>query len=82
MSKPTLEERVTELERRVAELLAARESNGQAAPKDWRSTIGMFANDPIWEEIVEEGRKIREADRRARRGAGEKRRRNARGKPI
>jgi hypothetical protein len=78
MSKPTLEERVTELERLVAQLLARPESNGLGAPKDWRSTIGMFADDPIWEQIVEEGRKIREADRKraALRGTGRKRTKN------
>lgn len=62
-SKPTLEERVAELERLVAQLLARLESAPPPA-KDWRSTIGMFANDPHWDEVVEEGRKIREADRR------------------
>jgi hypothetical protein len=31
--------------------------------KNWRSTIGMFADDPLMKEIDEEGRKIREADR-------------------
>jgi hypothetical protein len=64
MSKPTLEERVTELERLVAQLMAKTESNGPAGSKDWRSTIGMFADDPFWDEVVEEGRKIREADRK------------------
>src|SRR5437588_860369 len=57
MSQLTLEQRVTELERLVARLWAKSENNGPVAEKDWRSTIGMFANDPIWEQIVEEGRK-------------------------
>src|SRR6516164_7382763 len=30
---------------------------------DWRSTIGMFAGDPVMKQIIEEGRRIREADR-------------------
>lgn len=56
-----LEERVDALERQVAELM----ERILAPPptKDWRSTIGMFANDPVMKEIQEEGRKIREAER-------------------
>jgi len=38
----------------------------QAPPeKDWRRTVGMFANDPTFEEFKAECRAIREADRRA-----------------
>ena len=63
MSVPstTLEERVDTLEKQVAELM----QRIMAPPpeKDWRSTIGMFANDPVMKEIQEEGRKIREAER-------------------
>ncbi len=75
MSQLTLEQRVAELERLVAQLMARSGNNGPVAQKDWRSTIGMFANDPIWEQIVEEGRKIREADRKraARRNAAPRR---------
>ncbi len=56
-----LEDRVEMLEKQVAELM----ERILAPPpeKDWRSTIGMFANDPLMKEIDEEGRKIREADR-------------------
>ncbi|HZW33314.1 MAG TPA: hypothetical protein VFF52_21530 [Isosphaeraceae bacterium] len=40
----------------------------QAPPeKDWRSTIGMFADDPTFDEFIAECRAIREADRRATR---------------
>jgi len=63
MSEPmtTLEQRVETLEAQVAQLM----ERILAPPpeKDWRSTIGMFANDPVMKEIQEEGRKIREADR-------------------
>jgi hypothetical protein len=61
MTSATLEERVATLERQVAGLM----ERILAPPpeKDWRSTIGMFANDPVMREIQEEGRKIREADR-------------------
>ncbi len=64
MSEQTLEQRVAALEHQV-EQLAKRLLPGEKLPpnKDWRSTVGMFANDPIMKEIIEEGRKIRERDR-------------------
>jgi hypothetical protein len=57
----TLEERVAALEEAVARLLS--QSHSVVAKKDWRSTVGMFADDSIMKEIDEEGRRIREADR-------------------
>ena len=57
----TLEERVAALEETVALLLS--QSDSVVAKKDWRSTLGLFADDPIMKEIDEEGRRIREADR-------------------
>ena len=62
MSQPTLEERVAALEKHVVQLLAHLPPLPQ--PPDWRSTVGMFANDPIMKEIQEEGQRIREEDRR------------------
>jgi hypothetical protein len=64
MSQQTLEERVAALEHQVEEL-TKRLLPGEKLPpkKDWRSTVGMFANDPIMKEIIDEGRKIREQDR-------------------
>jgi hypothetical protein len=62
MSDTTLEELVTELEKRVDELL--RKAGTSVYKKDWRRTVGMFVGDPIMKEIIEEGRRIREADRR------------------
>ena len=62
MTPPTtLEERVAALEATVAQLLS--QSNSGVARKDWRSTLGMFTDDPIIQEIDAEGRRIREADR-------------------
>ena len=58
---PTLEERVAALEATVAQLLS--QADAVVAKKDWRSTLGMFADDPIMKAIDEEGRRIREADR-------------------
>lgn len=64
MSQPSLEERVANLEQQV-EQLTRRLLPGEKLPpdKDWRSTLGMFADDPIMKEIIDEGRKIRELDR-------------------
>ena len=62
MSDTTLEERVTKLEKLVGELI--HKASTPAYKKDWRRTIGMFEGDPIMKEIIEEGQRIREADRR------------------
>ena len=61
ISPATLEERVAALEETVAQLFS--QSDSVVAKKDWRSTLGMFADDPIMQEIDEEGRRIREAGR-------------------
>jgi hypothetical protein len=58
----TLEERVTQLERFVDEL--RHRSDASVRKKDWRRTVGMFDGDPIMKEIIEEGRRIREEDKR------------------
>ena len=62
MALPTLEERVAVLEQTVAQLVS--QSSSAEAKPDWRSTLRMFADDPVMQEIDEEGRRIREADRR------------------
>jgi hypothetical protein len=60
MAEPTIEERVARLERVVDEL----QRHGAGRTKDWRRTIGMFDGDPVMKEIIDEGRRIREEDRR------------------
>ena len=62
MSGRTLEERITSLEQTVAGLVVVTGVGTQKG--NWRSTIGMFKGDPVIQEIQEEGRKLREADRR------------------
>ena len=62
MRAATLEKRVAVLEKTVGELMSRFEK--LAPQKDWRSTVGMFANDPVMKQIIEEGRRVREADRR------------------
>lgn len=61
----TVEERLAALERIVDEIVTGAK---RLRKKDWRTTIGMFAGDPVIGEIQEEGRKIREADRAQSRG--------------
>lgn len=53
-----LESRVVQLEKKVKELYLILDG----PPRDaWRSTIGMFENDPHFEEAVRLGREWREA---------------------
>ena len=60
MPQPTLDERVAALETQVAKLAQLQAAETK---KDWRSSIGMFAGDPVMKEIIEEGRKIRQRNR-------------------
>lgn len=62
MEQARLEERITELESQVAMLRAQVATLIQ--PNDWRSVVGMFAGDEVMKQILEQGRKIREKDRR------------------
>jgi hypothetical protein len=61
MAEATLEERVATLEQLVAQLM--RTSERAQRKKDWRRTIGMFDGDPIMQEIMAEGRRLREENR-------------------
>jgi hypothetical protein len=58
----TLEERVVKLERLVDTLL--QHVDISVRKKDWRRTVGMFDGDPLMREIMEEGQRVREEDRR------------------
>jgi hypothetical protein len=72
MSRATLEERVEALERQVGALLANHAGTGRA--KDWRRTRGAFTGDDLMKQVFEEGRKIRDAERkRAQPRSGKKR---------
>lgn len=62
MPRTTLEVRVAELEKQVSGLLAER-AGGQPV-KDWRRTRGTFTGDEIMRQVFEEGRKIRESERK------------------
>jgi hypothetical protein len=62
MPRATLQQRVAELERQVAALLA--NNGGAARTKDWRRTLGAFTGDDLMKQVFAEGRKIREAERK------------------
>jgi hypothetical protein len=63
MAQLTLDQRVAALELEVARLSKLVPGESRWPEKNWRSTLGMFAGDPVMKEIIEEGCKIREADR-------------------
>lgn len=67
MSQATLEERVEALEQEVAILKKALLEGGKI--RDWRSTFGMFADDPGMEEVHRLGQEYRQQDRE-RTGSG------------
>ena len=62
MSRATLEERVATLERQVGALIANHAGTGRS--KDWRRTRGIFTGDDLMKQVFEEGRKIRDAERK------------------
>ena len=63
MARTTLEERVAALEKQVAALLANHAKIGRTN-KDWRRTRGAFTGDDLMKQVFEEGRKIRDAERK------------------
>jgi hypothetical protein len=75
MAQTKVEERISALERTVAELVQSRRSAGRV--KDWKRTVGMFSGNDIMKEIDAAGQKIREQDRLRARRPGVKRRRKA-----
>ncbi|HQR42262.1 MAG TPA: hypothetical protein PLX97_06245 [Gemmatales bacterium] len=68
MSEPVT---LDSLAQRVTLLEAALLKQKQGRPKDWRRTVGMFADSEFMRQVDEEGRKIREADREAARQTGD-----------
>ena len=70
MSRATLEERVTALEKQVGALLANHSEAGRT--KDWRRTRGAFTGDELMKQVFMEGRRIREAERKAAQRPGRK----------
>ena len=74
MSQTNVEERISALERTVAELVQSRRSAGRL--KDWQRTVGMFSGNELMKEIDAAGQKLREQDRQRARRRGTKRRRS------
>ncbi|MGO9915896.1 MAG: hypothetical protein ACLQIB_14470 [Isosphaeraceae bacterium] len=69
MSQMSVEERISALERTVAQLVQSRET---ASPvKDWKRTVGMFSGNELMKEIDAAGQKIREEDRQRARRRGD-----------
>lgn len=62
MPETSLEERVVKLEKLVDTLW--QQVGLSARKKNWRRTAGMFDDDPLMKEIIEEGQRVRAADRR------------------
>jgi hypothetical protein len=74
MSQTTVEERISALERIVAELVQSRRRASRV--KDWKRTVGMFSGNELMKEIDAAGQKIRDLDRQRARRVVSKRRRN------
>jgi hypothetical protein len=72
MSQMSVEERLSALERTVAELVQSRQTAGRG--KDWRRTVGMFSGNELMKQIDAAGQKLRELDRQRARGRGTNRR--------
>lgn len=61
MTEPTLEDRVTALEKRMLEI--ERLLTSMERSTNWERTIGKFRDDPGFDELVRPGRKYRESQR-------------------
>jgi hypothetical protein len=62
MTPTTLEQRVERLERIVEEMRSR--ALREPGRDDWQSSVGMFADDPVAKEIIDEALRIREDERR------------------
>jgi hypothetical protein len=74
MSQTNVDERLSALERTVAQLVQWRRATGRG--KDWKRTVGMFSGNELMKEIDAAGQKIRDQDRQRARRRGSKRRGN------
>jgi len=70
MPEQTDRERIESLEREVIKLTAR--LNMLEGKKDWRAVVGIFKGDDVMKGIVDEGRKIREAEREEAKREGER----------
>lgn len=65
MSQGSLEDRVARLEDVVAQIVNRDAVETTPREKDWRRTTGMFADDPVMKEIIDEALRRREEERQA-----------------
>lgn len=62
MSVSTIEERVERIEREISELKQQfLKPSTKPHPKAWLNTVGIFKDDPGFDEIVRLGREYRES---------------------
>jgi hypothetical protein len=75
MTIAELEARLSQLERQMAQILAARDSGLTPRPEpgrdDWQQTVGMFRGDPVFREMIEEAKRRRQAERQQAREQAE-----------
>jgi hypothetical protein len=67
------EARLERLEADVKEIKALLEAQQEPKEPWWKSVVGAFANDPVFDEISRLGAEIREKEREKARRAGRKR---------
>jgi hypothetical protein len=72
MPQLSVEERISALERAVAELVQSRQTAGRV--KDWKRTVGMFSGNELMKQIDAAGQKIRKQDRQRALRRGDNRR--------
>ncbi len=61
MTLAELEKRITALENTVAQLQAQVAQQSKPAGPWWVTEAGLFANDPVFDEVVRLGREYRES---------------------
>ena len=61
MTIEEMEKKIEILEDEVKKLKCA--INARSDGKDWRTVVGIFADDPLFDEIVAHGKRIRHQDR-------------------
>jgi hypothetical protein len=63
MTQGTVEERLVRLER-IVDYVLDRLSRERTSRKDWRRTIGMFDDDPVMKDVIEEALRCRQEERK------------------
>ena len=71
MVPQTLEARVARLEEQIRVLMGGRTDRDQPAADEWKQTVGVFRGDPIFQEMIDESRRMREEERRRARESRE-----------